>query len=124
MASTSTRCGGYFLEPFLTENIRKCQCTGDHEIFHICACNFKHVTSRLSEVSAYSLGQVDGAFWTAETSAREAGDYYLEERGQCKATAAPNPSLHCTCTYIYMRSALCPSQGLYQKLAKERNVNV
>lgn len=55
------------------------------------------VTVRLSEAAACSREPEDSVSWPAGTSGREAAGCYWEETNQCRATAAPSPSLHCTC---------------------------
>lgn len=55
------------------------------------------VTVRLSEAAACSREPEDSVSWPAGTSGREAAGCYWEETNQCRATAAPSPSPHCTC---------------------------
>jgi len=55
-------------------------------------------TVKLSVAAACSLELVDSVSWPGETSGHEAAGCYWEETNQCRATAAPSLSPHCTCT--------------------------
>lgn len=97
MASTSTRWGGYFLDPFLS--VKRKMLEGNLcNIGDACLCAVR-VTARLSAVSACSLARLDDVSWTAGTFGHEEAACYWEGKAQCRARAAPSPSPHCIWTH-------------------------